>query len=75
MKMEYNRPNIFVLDKKKKEITLIEVDITKLDLLKHSLIVNTKKYELANKFHSYNKCKFNISSYIITWKNLSHQLL
>ena len=33
IKIQHNRPDLFVFDKKKKEITLIEVGITNLDLL------------------------------------------
>ena len=33
IKIKHNRPDLFVYDKKKKEITLIEVGITNLDLL------------------------------------------
>ena len=48
--MQHDRPDIFVLDKKKNEITLIEVGITNLDLLKQ---VENEKVWLGSQWISH----------------------
>ena len=44
IKIQHNRPDLFVYDKKRKEIVLIEVGITSLDLL--TQVRKTRKYDL-----------------------------
>ena len=71
VKIQHNRPDLFVYDKKRKEITLIEVGITNLDLL--TLVENEKlrKYDLvANELALTYKCKVKIIPYVMTWEGL-----
>ena len=61
VKIQHNRPDLFVYDKKKKEITLIEVGITNLDLLTQVENEKTRKYDLvANELSLMYKCKVSI---------------
>ena len=66
-----NRPDILVHDKKRKEITLIEVGITSQDRL---ITVESEKWHkydvLANKLGSEHKCKTKIISYVMTWDGM-----
>ena len=66
-----NRPDLFVYDKKRKEITLIEVGITNLDLLTQVENEKTRKYDLiANELALSYKCKVKIIPYVMTWEGL-----
>ena len=68
IKIANNKPDIVVRDKKKKEITIIEVGITNQDLL--NIVENEKlrKYDLlANELGLINKCKTRIIPYVMTW--------
>ena len=66
-----NRPDLFVYDKKRKEITLIEVGITNLDLLTKVENEKTRKYDLiANELALSYKCKVKIIPYVMTWEGL-----
>ncbi|KAI5175450.1 hypothetical protein PAEPH01_2158, partial [Pancytospora epiphaga] len=70
MQIQANCPDIFVLDKKRREIILIEVGITSQDQL---VTVETKKmhrYDIfANKLWQEYECRthINIIPYVITW--------
>jgi hypothetical protein len=55
IKIKYNKPDIFILDKNKKEIIIIEVGITSFDNL------------LANHTGSLYKYKTRIIPYVTTW--------
>ena len=58
IKVQNNRPDIFVFDKKKKEITLIEIGVTNQDLLQTVETEKTRKYDiLANELSNMYKCK------------------
>ncbi|TBU10487.1 hypothetical protein CWI38_1026p0030 [Hamiltosporidium tvaerminnensis] len=46
LRIRNNRPEIFILDKKKNKITLIEVGITSQDLLQIVETINLRKYDL-----------------------------
>ncbi|KAL4719725.1 hypothetical protein ACJJTC_004657 [Scirpophaga incertulas] len=71
IKIQHNRPDIFVYDKKRKEITLIEVGITNLDLLTQVENEKSRKYDLiANELSLIYKCKVKIIPYVITWDGL-----
>ena len=64
---KYNRPDLFVHDKKRKEITLIEVCITNLDLLTQVENEKSRKYDLiANELSLTFKCKVKIIPYVMT---------
>ena len=71
IKIQHNRPDLFVYDKKRKEITLIEVGITNLDLLTQVENEKTRKYDLiANEVAQIYKCKVKIIPYVMTWEGL-----
>lgn len=68
IKISHNKPDIFVLDKKKKEILIVEVGITNQDLL--TIVENEKlrKYDLlANELGLIYKAKTKIIPYVMTW--------
>ena len=69
--IQHNRPDIFVHDKKRKEITLIEIGITNLNLLTQVENEKLRKYDiLANEISAEYKCKVNIIPYVMTWEGL-----
>ena len=71
IKIQHNRPDIFVYDKKRKEIALIEVGITNLDILTQVENEKTRKYDLiANEIALTYKCKVKIIPYVMTWEGL-----
>ena len=71
IKVQNNRPDIFVFDKKKKEITLIEIGVTNQDLLQTVETEKTRKYDiLANELSNMYKCKTKIIPFVITWNGL-----
>ena len=71
VKIQHNRPDLFVYDKKRKEITFIEVGITNLDLLTQVENEKTRKYDLiANEVALTYKCKVKIIPYVMTWVGL-----
>ncbi|EQB61450.1 hypothetical protein NAPIS_ORF00970 [Vairimorpha apis BRL 01] len=68
IKINHNKPDIFVLDKKNKEILIVEVGITNQDLL--TIVENEKlrKYDiLANELGLIYKSKTKIILYVMTW--------
>ncbi|TBU12041.1 hypothetical protein CWI38_0925p0010 [Hamiltosporidium tvaerminnensis] len=71
VKIRNNRPDIFILDKKKNKITLIEVGITSQDSLQ---IVETEKignYDLlANELGLIYKCSVEIIPCVMTWDGI-----
>ncbi|TBU06026.1 hypothetical protein CWI38_2657p0020, partial [Hamiltosporidium tvaerminnensis] len=63
VKIRNNRPDIYILDKKKNKITHIEVGITSQDLL--------QIYDLlANELGLIYKCSVEIIPYVITWDGI-----
>ena len=65
VKIQHNRPDLFVYDKKRKGITLIEVGITNLDLLTQVENEKTRKYGLiANEIALMYKRKVKIIPYV-----------
>ena len=69
--IKHNRPDLLVFDKKRKEITIIEVGITNLDLLTQVENEKLRKYDLvANELALLNKCKVKIIPYVMTWEGL-----
>ena len=68
IKIQHNRPDLFIHDKKRQEITLIEVGITNLDLLTQVENEKLRKYDLiANEIALTYKCKVKIIPYVMTW--------
>ena len=71
IKIQHNRPDLFVYDKKRKEITLIEVGITNLDLLTQVENEKSRKYDIiANELTLSYKSKVKIIPYVMTWEGL-----
>ena len=71
VKIQCNKPDIFVLDKVSKEITLIEVGITSKDNLQTVETEKMRKYDLlANELGLIYKCKTTIIPYVISWDGL-----
>ncbi|TBU01882.1 hypothetical protein CWI37_0607p0010, partial [Hamiltosporidium tvaerminnensis] len=71
VKIQNNRPDIFILDKKKNKITLIEVGITSQDLLQLVEIEKFRKYDLlANELGLIYKCSIEIIPYVMTWDGI-----
>ncbi|TBU20062.1 hypothetical protein CWI38_0139p0050 [Hamiltosporidium tvaerminnensis] len=71
VKIRNNRPDIFILDKKKNKITLIEVGITFQDLLQIVETEKLRKYDLlANELGLIYKCSVEIIPYVMTWDGI-----
>ncbi|XP_015189380.1 PREDICTED: uncharacterized protein LOC107073304 [Polistes dominula] len=71
VKIQHNKHDIFVYDKIKKEITLIEVGITSQENLQSVESEKMRKYDLlANELGLIYKAKTKIISYIMTWDGL-----
>ncbi|MGL5714005.1 MAG: hypothetical protein ACRCX2_13370 [Paraclostridium sp.] len=71
IKIEHNRPDLFIWDKKKNEITLIEVGITNQDLINQVENEKKRKYDLlAGELSLIHKCKVNIIPYVLTWEGI-----
>ena len=67
--LKYNITNKSYLYIIRKEISLIEVGITKLDLLTQVENEKTRKYDLiANDIALTYKCKVKIVPYVMTWE-------
>lgn len=71
IKVQNNRPDLFVYDKKKGEITLIEVGITNQDLLQTVETEKNRKYDLlANELALLYKAKVKIVPIVMTWEGI-----
>ena len=71
VKIRNNRPDIFILDKKKNKITLIEVGITSQDSLQIVETEKLRKYDLlANELGLIYKCSVEIIPYAMTWDGI-----
>ncbi|KAF9761931.1 hypothetical protein NGRA_2331 [Nosema granulosis] len=65
VKIQFNKPDIFVYDKIKKEISIIEIEITSLDNLQTVELEKTWKYVLlANEVELMYKCKVGIIPFL-----------
>ena len=68
IKIDANRPDIFIHDKKRKEVILIEIGITSQDRLMTVETEKKRKYDvLANKLGMEMNCKTKIIPYVMTW--------
>ncbi|TBU00043.1 hypothetical protein CWI36_1763p0010, partial [Hamiltosporidium magnivora] len=71
LKIRNNRPDIFILDKKKNKITLIEVGITSQDSLQIVETEKLRKYDLlANELGLIYKCSIKTIPYVMTWDGI-----
>ncbi|TBU13432.1 hypothetical protein CWI38_0432p0010 [Hamiltosporidium tvaerminnensis] len=70
-KIRNNKPDIFILDKKKNKITLIEVGITSQDSLQIVETEKLRKYDLlANELGLIYRCSVEIILYVMTWDGI-----
>ena len=70
-KQSANRPDIVIHDKRRKEITLIEVGITSQDLLQTVENEKSRKYDLlAKEMGAIHNCKTKIIPYVMTWDGI-----
>ena len=68
MKIKYNKPDIVVIDKKSKEILIVEIDVTLINNLQQVESEKLRNYEvLANELGLIHKCKTRIIPYVLTW--------
>jgi hypothetical protein len=69
IQVKYNKPDIFIVDKVKREIVIIEVGITSFDNLRAVEVEKAHKYDLlanhAGSLHGYMKKR--IIPYVMTW--------
>ncbi|TBU10272.1 hypothetical protein CWI38_1885p0010, partial [Hamiltosporidium tvaerminnensis] len=71
VKIRNNRPDIFILDKRKNKITLIEVRITSQDSLQIVETEKLRKYDLlANELGLIYRCSVEIIPYVMTWDGI-----
>ena len=71
VKIQCNKPDIFVWDKKRKEIILIEIGITSQSSLTNVESEKMRKYDLlANELGMMYKCKTRIIPYVMTWEGI-----
>lgn len=71
IKIKYNKPDIFIVDKVKKEIVIIEVGITSFDNLRTVEVEKKHKYDLlANHCGSMYKYRTRIIPYVMTWEGV-----
>jgi hypothetical protein len=73
--VQANKPDIVVIDKKRKEITLIEVGITSQNQLKTVETEKKRKYDLlANNMGQTHKMKTKIIPWVMTWDGIVTKL-
>ena len=71
VKIQHNRPDIVVHDKKRREILLIEVGITSQDRLQTVETEKQHKYDmLAKEMGMMYKCSTRIIPYVLTWDGI-----
>jgi hypothetical protein len=68
IKVKHNRPDLVVIDKKSKEILIVEVKITPIDNLQQVETDKFKKYDLiASELTQIYGFKSTIIPYVVTW--------
>ena len=71
IKIQCDRPDIFIYDKKRKEVILIEIGITNQDLLTQVENEKMRKYDLlANELALTYKSRSKIIPYVMTWDGI-----
>jgi hypothetical protein len=71
IKVQNNRPGLFVLDKRNNEITIIEVGITSQDQLQKVEAEKYRKYDLlAKELGILYKCRTRIIPHVMTWDGM-----
>lgn len=69
--LKYNKPDIFILDKLKKEVVIVEVGISSIDNLRVVEVVKKNKYDMLASSYSFMKqYKAVIILYVVTWDGL-----
>ncbi|MGL5717959.1 MAG: hypothetical protein ACRCX2_33460, partial [Paraclostridium sp.] len=71
IRIEHNRPDLMIKDKRKNIITLIEVGITNPDLVSQVENEKKRKYDiLANELSLLYKCEVVIIPYVLSWDGM-----
>ena len=71
VKIQHNRPDIVVHDKKRKEVILVEIGITSQDQLQRVETEKQHKYDmLAKEMGMMYKCSTRIIPYVVTWEGI-----
>lgn len=71
IKIRYNKPDIVVIDKKLKEILIVEIGVTSIDNLQQVESEKLRKYDLlANELGLIHGCKTRIIPYVLTWDGI-----
>ncbi|XP_029656052.1 uncharacterized protein LOC115229930 [Octopus sinensis] len=71
IKVQHNKPDIFVFDKRTREITLVEVGITSQEMLKGVEVEKLHKYDLlAGELSQIYKAKVKIVPIVMTWEGI-----
>jgi hypothetical protein len=71
IKVQDNRPDLFVPDKRNNEIIIIEVGITSQDQLQKVEAEKYRKYDLlAKEFGILYKCSTRVIPYVMTWDGM-----
>ena len=71
VKIKYNKPDIVVIDKKSKEIIIVEIGVTSIDNLQQVESKKLRKYDvLVNELGLIHECKTRIIPYVLTWDGI-----
>ena len=71
IKIKYNKLDIVVIDKKSKEILIVEIRVKSIDSLQQEETEKLKKYDLlANELGLIHGCKTRIIPYVLTWDGI-----
>ena len=71
VKIKYNKPDIVVIDKKSKEILIVEIGVTSIDNLQQVESKKLRKYDvLVNELGLIHECKTRIIPYVLTWDGI-----
>ncbi|EQB62164.1 hypothetical protein NAPIS_ORF00266 [Vairimorpha apis BRL 01] len=71
VKIKYNKPDIVVIDKKSKDILIVEIGVTSIDNLQQVETEKLRKYDLlANELGLIHGCKTKIIPYVLIWDGI-----
>jgi hypothetical protein len=71
IRIKYNKPDIVVIDKRAKEILIVEIGVTSIDNLQQVESEKLRKYDLlANELGLIHGCKTKIIPYVLTWDGI-----
>ncbi|EQB60293.1 hypothetical protein NAPIS_ORF02140 [Vairimorpha apis BRL 01] len=71
VKIKYNKPDIVVIDKKSKDILIVEIGVTSIDNLQQVETEKLRKYDLLdNELGLIHGCKTKIIPYVLIWDGI-----